>query len=242
MDVAIGTALFGAVCGPLLARAAYELSVEYGAPARTACRHCGEALPTSLASRLGWAGKCHHCKRLLGPRVWLVAIAGAVAGGLVGHRIGNDPSVIAFSAFAMVCVLLAFIDVAVRRLPDMLTGPLAAFGLVGLGTTSYLARDMTPVYRGLIGAALAGGFFLALAWFRPDGKGMGLGDAKLAAVLGLYLGWLGWKDLVFGFFAGTFVAALFAVALVATGRVDRKSSIPYGPFLLLGAAIALLVG
>ena len=242
MDVAVGTALFGAICGPALARAAYSLSVEYGAPPRTACRHCGEPLSESFVSRYGWAGNCHTCKRPLGPRVWLVAIAGTVAGALVGHRIGNDPSVIAFCAFAMMCVLLAFIDVAVRRLPDMLTGPLAAIGIVGLGSTSYLARDMTPVFRGLIGAALAGGFFLALAWFRPDGKGMGLGDAKLAAVLGLYLGWLGWKDLMLGFFAGTFVAALFAVALVATGRADRKSSIPYGPFLLLGAALALLMG
>jgi leader peptidase (prepilin peptidase)/N-methyltransferase len=149
---------------------------------------------------------------------------------------------VAFSAFAMVCVLPTFIDVAVRRLPDMLTGPLAAFGLVGLGTTSYLARDVTPMYRGLIGAALVGGFYIALAWFRPDGTGMGLGDAKLAAVLGLYLGWLGWKDLVLGLFAGTFVAALFAVALVATGWADRRSSIPYGPFLLPGTAVALLAG
>ncbi len=242
MDVATGTAVVGAVCGPTLARASYQLSVEYGAPTRTACRHCGEPLSDSLVSRFGWVGKCHSCGRHLGPRVWLVTLVAVAAGALVGHRIGDDPSAVTFTAFAMVCVLLAFIDVAVRRLPDALTVPGAVVGLVGLGLTSYLARDATPVLRGLIGAALAGGFFLALAWFRPDGTGMGLGDAKLAGVLGLYLGWLGWRDLMLGFFAGTFVAALFAVALVATGRANRKATIPYGPFLLLGAAVALLLG
>jgi leader peptidase (prepilin peptidase)/N-methyltransferase len=242
MDVAIGTAVFGAACGPVLARAAYQQSVDYGAPTRTACRHCGERLPESVVSRFGWVGKCHSCGRHLGPRVWLVTLVAAVAGALAGHRVGNDPAAVTFTAFAVMCVLLAFIDVAVRRLPDALTAPLTALGLFGLGFTAYVNRDFTPLLRGLIGAALAGGFFLALAWFRPDGTGMGLGDAKLAGVLGLYLGWLGWRDLMLGFFAGTFVAAVFAVALVATGRANRKATIPYGPFLLLGAAIALLLG
>jgi leader peptidase (prepilin peptidase) / N-methyltransferase len=242
MDVAIGTAVVGAACGPALARAAYQLSVEYGAPARTACRHCGEPLATSAVGRAGWGGVCRSCRRALGPKVWLVTLVAAAAGALAGHRLDGDASTVVFTVFALLCVLLAFVDVAVRRLPDLLTAPLAAIGVVGLGTASYLSRDATPFLRGLIGAALAGGFFLALAWIRPDGTGMGLGDAKLAGVLGLYLGWLGWKDLVLGFFAGTFVAALFAVTLVATGRADRKASIPYGPFLLLGAAVALLVG
>ena len=242
MDVAIGTAVVGAVCGPALARAAYQLSVDYGAPTRTACRHCGEPLATSVVGRVGWAGVCRSCRRPLGPKVWLVTPVAAAAGALAGHRLDGDAATVVFTVFALLCVLLAFVDVAVRRLPDVLTAPLAAIGVVGLGTASYIARDATPFLRGLIGASLAGGFFLALAWIRPDGTGMGLGDAKLAAVLGLYLGWLGWKDLMVGFLTGTFVAALFAVALVATGRADRKASIPYGPFLLLGAAVALLVG
>jgi leader peptidase (prepilin peptidase)/N-methyltransferase len=242
MDVAIGAALVGAACGPALARAVYQQSVEFGAQPRTACRLCGEPLSTSPVARLGWLGKCRACGRHLGPRVWLVTVAAAVAGALAGHRVGDDPSAVVFMVFAVLCVLLAFVDVAVRRLPDALTVPLAVLGVVGLGTASYLARDATSFLRGLIAAALAGGFFLALAWFRPDGTGMGLGDAKLASVLGLYLGWLGWQDLMLGFFAGTLVGALFAVALVATGRADRKASIPYGPFLLLGAAVALLLG
>jgi leader peptidase (prepilin peptidase)/N-methyltransferase len=242
VDVAIGTALLGAVSGPALARASYELSVPFGAPTRTACRHCETQLSGSPISWFGWAGRCHTCRRSLGPRVWLVALVAALAGALVGVRIGNDPAVVVFTAFALLCVLLAFVDIAVQRLPDVLTGPLAVLGVVGLGTTSYLAQDATPMMRGVIGAALAGGFFLTLAWLRPDGQGMGLGDAKLAGVLGLYLGWLSWKDLTLGIIAGSLLAMAYAVAMMAAGRMDRKSSVTYGPFLLLGAALALLLG
>jgi len=149
---------------------------------------------------------------------------------------------VTYTVFALGCVLLAFIDIAVRRLPDQLTAPLAVLGLVGLGSASYLARDPTPFFRGLIGAALAGGLFLALAWAKPDGEGMGLGDAKLAGVLGLYLGWLGWRELVVGVLVGTVAASAFAVYMVASGRMGRRSVVTYGPFLVAGALVAVVLG
>ena len=242
MDVAVVTALVGALCGPALARGAYQMSVDAGTPARQRCGHCGERLPAGWARFALWTGRCGHCRDALGPRIWLVAVAAAVAGFAVGQRLGNDPVVLTFLVFAFGCVLLAFIDLAVRRLPDQLTAPLAVLGLVGLGTTCYLARDAGPFLRGLTAAALAGGLFLGLAWIRPDGEGMGLGDAKLAAVLGLFLGYLGWSDLVFGMFAGTFSAAAFALFMLRSGRMDRKSALTYGPFLILGALFAVLVG
>jgi leader peptidase (prepilin peptidase)/N-methyltransferase len=101
---------------------------------------------------------------------------------------------------------------------------------------------MTPFSWGLIGAALAGGLFLALAWVRPDGEGMGLGDAKLAGLLGLFLGYLGWADLLLGLLVGTASAAVFALFMLRTGRMNRKSAVIYGPFLLLGAVVAVLAG
>jgi leader peptidase (prepilin peptidase)/N-methyltransferase len=241
MDVGLATALVGAALGPAVARGAYQLSVDAGTPARHRCSHCGERLPAGWFRFALWTGRCGACRETLGPKVWQVAIACAAAGFAVGHRLGNDPAVPVFLVFAVACVLLAFVDLAVRRLPDLLTAPLAVLGVVGLGTTAYLGRDMTPLVRGLIGAALAGGVFLALAWARPDGDGMGLGDAKLAAVLGLFLGYLGWRTLILGVFAGTLSAAVFSLAMIAAGRMSRKSTIAYGPFLILGALIAVLV-
>lgn len=242
MVVGVVTALVAALCGPALARTVYQMSVDAGTPARTACRHCGARLPAGWYRFALWPGRCGHCRGMLGPRVWLVAIVAGVAEFVVGHRLGDDPALLAFTAFALGCVVLSFVDIAVRRLPDQLTAPLAAVGLVGLATASYLARDMTPVLRGLIGAALAGGFFLALAWARPDGEGMGLGDAKLAGVLGLFLGWLGWRDLVLGILAGTLAATVFALYMLRTGRMTRRSAMTYGPFLVLGAVVAVMVG
>ncbi|MEY9925953.1 leader peptidase (prepilin peptidase)/N-methyltransferase [Catenulispora sp. GP43] len=242
MVVGIAIALVGALCGPALARGVYQMSVDADTPARHRCGHCGVRLPDGWIRFALWPGRCGACRGPLGPRVWLVAPVAAVGGFVVGHRLGNDPVTLSFLVFALGCVLLAFIDLAVRRLPDQLTAPLAVLGVVGLGTASYLGRDMTPLLRGLIAAALAGGLFLGLAWVRPDGEGMGLGDAKLAAVLGLFLGYLGWRDLVLGMLAGTFSAALFAVVMMRMGRMDRKSALTYGPFLLLGAFFAVLVG
>lgn len=242
MVVGVALALVGLLCGPALARGVYQMSVDAGTPARHRCAHCGVRLPAGWARFALWTGRCAQCREALGPRVWLVTAAAAAGGFAVGYRLGNDPAALAFTAFALGCVLLAFIDLAVRRLPDQLTAPLAVLGVVGLGTTAYLNRDMGPLFRGLAAAALAGGLFLGLAWIRPDGEGMGLGDAKLAAVLGLYLGYLGWNDLVVGLFTGTFAAAVFALFMLRTGRMDRKSAVTYGPFLLLGAFFAVLVG
>lgn len=242
MDVGVAIALVAALCGPALARGAYQMSVDAGTPARYRCGHCGQRLPGGGLRFALWAGHCDQCRERLGPRVWLVAAVAAVGGFAVGHRLGSDAATPAFLAFVLGCVLLAFIDLAVRRLPDQLTAPLAVLGLVGLSTAAYLGRDMSLLYRGLTAAALAGGLFLGLAWIRPDGEGMGLGDAKLAAVLGLFLGYLGWSDLVLGLFAGTFSAAVFALVMLRTGRMDRKSALTYGPFLILGAVLAVLVG
>jgi hypothetical protein len=64
--------------GPWVARCVYEMAVEYGAPPRRACRHCWQPLAASWLSRIAWTGRCASCRGLLGPRVWLVVLAGAV--------------------------------------------------------------------------------------------------------------------------------------------------------------------
>ncbi len=71
---------------------------------------------------------------------------------------------------------------------------------------------------------------------------MGFGDVKLAGVLGLHLGWLGWGQLALGAFLAFFLGGVVGLALIATGRATRKSAIPFGPFMLVGALVAVLVG
>jgi leader peptidase (prepilin peptidase) / N-methyltransferase len=146
---------------------------------------------------------------------------------------------LAFWWLAVIAVTLAFVDLAVYRLPDRLT--LAAYlGTGGLLVVAAAAggRFDDLLRAGLAGAALAA-FYLALFLVNP--AGMGLGDVKLAASLGTALGWLGWDSVVIGVFLGFGAGGLYGAALMVTGRAGRKSEIPFGPFMIIGAFAAILL-
>jgi leader peptidase (prepilin peptidase)/N-methyltransferase len=83
-------------------------------------------------------------------------------------------------------------------------------------------------------------FYFLLALVYP--AGMGFGDVKLAGVLGLYLGWLGWAEVVTGGFLGFLFGGVGGVLLIAVRRAGRKSMIPFGPYMLAGALVAILCG
>jgi leader peptidase (prepilin peptidase)/N-methyltransferase len=91
----------------------------------------------------------------------------------------------------------------------------------------------------LSGAAMYAVYFL-LCFAYP--AGMGFGDVKLAGVLGMYTGWLGWGNWAVGLFLGFFLGGVFGIALIAARRGGRKSAVPFGPFMLLGVLLAVLVG
>jgi leader peptidase (prepilin peptidase)/N-methyltransferase len=146
---------------------------------------------------------------------------------------------LAFCWLAVIAVTLAFIDLAVYRLPDRLT--LAAYlGTGGLLTVAALTggRFDDLLRAGLAGVALAA-FYLLLFLVNP--AGMGLGDVKLAASLGTALGWLGWDTVFIGAFLGFVAGGLYGAALMVTRRASRKSEIPFGPFMVIGAFVAILL-
>ncbi|MFB9681800.1 prepilin peptidase [Streptosporangium vulgare] len=162
----------------------------------------------------------------------------AGAPGAGGTPVGRVAELLAFGWLAVVAVTLSFVDVAVHRLPDRLT--LAAY----LGTAVPLAVPALADGRlgdllaaGLGGLALAG-FYLVLFLVNP--AGMGFGDVKFAASLGTALGWLGWDTLVAGAFLGLLAGGLYGAVLMAARRAGRKSEIPFGPFMAVGALAAVL--
>ncbi|GGL11999.1 hypothetical protein GCM10014719_12450 [Planomonospora parontospora subsp. antibiotica] len=170
----------------------------------------------------------------------------AVAGGPLPDRsaaaaaVAWSAELLALCWLAAVCVLLAFVDAAVHRLPDRFT--LAAY----LGTAAPLAVAAAAGGRwdDLLGAGL-GGLALAvfyLVLFLVNPAGMGLGDVKLAASLGTALGWFGWDVLVAGAFLGFLAGGLYGGALLLARRANRKSEIPFGPFMIIGAFAVLLAG
>jgi leader peptidase (prepilin peptidase)/N-methyltransferase len=127
----------------------------------------------------------------------------------------------------------------VHRLPDTLTATAFTGTLALLTAAALTAHQPGHLARAAIGAAALAGFYLVLYLIRPGE--MGLGD-KLAASIGLVLGWASWQSLLTGTFAGFALAAIYGGARLATHRATRTTQLPLGPFILLGAlaAIALL--
>ena len=127
-----------------------------------------------------------------------------------------------------------------HRLPDPLTAAAFAGTLALLAAAALAGHQPGHLARAATGAAALTCFYLALCLIRPGE--MGLGDAKLAAVAGLALGWISWQALLSGTFTAFALAAIYGGVLLATRRARRTTRLPLGPFILLGvlAVIASL--
>nr|WP_281353427.1 A24 family peptidase [Phytoactinopolyspora mesophila] len=171
----------------------------------------------------------------------ILAVATATVWVLIGtSHAGLGAATIAYLLVGAFGTAMAYIDVREHRLPDWLTLP--ALGIAGLvlGVVAAVEGEWGPYGRAWAGAFAVLAFYLLLVLIRPSD--LGLGDVKLAAVIGLLLGWISWPVLVFGVFAGFAVGAMISLALLITGRAGRRTSIPFGPAMLLGALIAVVWG
>lgn len=178
-----------------------------------------------------------HQSRWLDRR--LIAIVSAVAGGCAASLAVGPVELIAFTLLAVGCGWLAMIDLAAQRLPDRLVGPLYLVGVTGLGWTAIATGDPGRLLVAAItgAAVLAGYFVLGLITGR-----LGLGDVKLAGLIGLMLGWAGPAQTALGALAGFAVGAVMAAALLIFRRTDRKADFPFGPAMIIGAVLGLAFG
>jgi leader peptidase (prepilin peptidase)/N-methyltransferase len=171
--------------------------------------------------------------------------AGAVTAVLLGGLAARvHPALILAAAcwLAACAVPLACTDFAVQRLPDPLTGAAYAGTVVFLLLAAAVGGPWSalgPAFlRALLGGLALAGFYLLLMIISPSG--MSLGDVKLAASLGTLLAWFSWRLLIAGGFAGLCLGAIAAGALLASQRVSRKHLIPFGPFMIAGAVLAVI--
>lgn len=165
-------------------------------------------------------------------------LVGAVAFAALTWALWPDPALLAVLLLAAAGLLLAPIDLAVRRLPDPVVGTAAA----GCAAILVILAISTGSYPALGRAALAGllltGGYLLIALL--PGASLGLGDVKLAGLLGLVLGWLGWRYVLFGALLPHLLTGPVVLALLLTGRLRRDSTLPFGPALLAGAGLAIV--
>jgi len=169
-----------------------------------------------------------------------IVLATAAIFGLLAARFGPVPELPAYLYLGAVGLALAMIDLDCRRLPNSLTLPSYAVGVATLGVAALATRNGEAALRALGGMVVLFGVYYLLALIHP--AGMGYGDVKLSGVLGLYLGWLGWGELVVGTVLAFLLSAIAGVGLIVAGRATLKSALPFGPFMLAGALLAVLWG
>ena len=224
----------------------------------SACPTCGhEISPFDNVPVLSWLvlrGRCRTCREPISLRYPLVELGTAVSFALVAvafapacfaasSSAGAVSAVLVMVAFlylAAITIALALIDLDVHKLPNVIVIPAYGVSAALLGAASILSGTYGPLLAS--GIAMAGLFLLYLVMALVYPGGMGLGDVKLAGVLGIYLGWAGWGAVAVGAFSAFLLAGIFSVVLLATKRAGRKSGIPFGPWMFVGAWLGIVVG
>ncbi|MGY1741099.1 MULTISPECIES: prepilin peptidase [unclassified Blastococcus] len=166
-----------------------------------------------------------------------VEVATAVLCALAALRPAPAWELPAFLVLAVASVLLAVIDLQHRLLPDRVVLPAVAGVAALLALAAAAEGTWPPLVRALLGAVVLFAAFLGMALLAPGQLGMG--DVKLAALLGLPLGWLGWPALLLGVLAAFTAQAVGALVLLAARRITLRSALPFGPAMLLGALLAV---
>lgn len=210
----------------------------------SACPECAAPIaPLDNVPVVSWLwlrGRCRDCGAAISVQYPLVEVTCTVVFAAIGWRIGLDWALPAFLLFGWLLVVLAVIDLQTRRIPNRLTYPLTPVLLVLLVAAALLEGTPGAAVRAVLGGVVAFGLLLALALINP--RGMGMGDVKLAGFIGLGLGYLGWGHLWVGLFLGFFGGGVIAALLLALRLRTRKDHIPFGPWLAVGAIVALLAG
>jgi leader peptidase (prepilin peptidase) / N-methyltransferase len=174
---------------------------------------------------------------------WWLAIAVALAWASLTFRFGELAQwslLPAYLYLGAVGSALTLIDLDVHRLPDLLVLPSYPIAFVLLLVPTVVSGQWGSLLRGVLAGLALFVSYLVLALISPGGGGLGFGDVKLAGVLGLLLGWVGWGPVFVSVFAAFLIGGLIALVLLLAGRAGRKSHIAFGPSMILGAWVALM--
>lgn len=223
----------------------------------SACPGCGHVIKAydniPVLSWLILRGRCRGCAKPISKRYPLVEAGTGVVfagvalwawtGGATAGPAAYAPGILVLAGFlylAAVTVALGLIDLDTHRLPDTIVLPSYLVGAVLFTLAAVFSGDYSALLRAGVGMAVLWTAYLIMALAYPGG--MGFGDVKLAGLLGLFLGWVGWGPLLVGAFAAFLLGGLFSVALLVARKANRKSGIPFGPWMLAGAWTGIIAG
>jgi leader peptidase (prepilin peptidase)/N-methyltransferase len=203
--------------GPTVADAAVEADVPDEGTAKVPYRE--------LAGRPGLA--------------WRLAATGAVVGAVAGARLGAVPALLPWTYLGAVGVVLGYVDAQTKLLPTRVVAP--SYAVLGalLAGAALLDGSLGGLERAGLGWITMGGFYFVLWFVHP--AGLGYGDVRLAGLLGLALGYLGWAQLLTGMYAG-FLLGGIGGGVMALARLVERRRYPFGPFMVLGALVGMAFG
>lgn len=172
-------------------------------------------------------------------RTPVLEVVSAATFAAVGLRFGWSPDLPAWAWFGALGLLLAVIDLRHQLLPNRVLLPGTAATAALLVLAAALGDDWPDLWRALLAGGACFAALLVMALLAP--AGLGMGDVKLAALLGLVLGWVGWPAVLLGLFLGFVLQAVVGLLLLTVRRAGRSTELPFGPALLAGAFVAAIL-
>lgn len=232
----VGSFLLGLVIGSFLNVVIYRVPLRRSlSHPGSHCPHCGHPIRwydnIPVVSWVILRGRCRDCADPIGPRYPLVEALTGVLFALAAMIAGWDLRVLLLWGFFAVLVAVTFIDIDHMLILNRVVLPAAALGLA-----ASVALTPSRWWEYLVAGSGAALFLFVVALLWPGG--MGLGDVKLALLLGFVLG----VEVIVAMFAAFLVGGLVGIGLLVVGKRSRKDRIPFGPFLALGGIIGSLVG
>jgi leader peptidase (prepilin peptidase) / N-methyltransferase len=249
--LSIITFIFGTMLGSFLNVCIVRLPKDesIGTPP-SHCPNCKARIPfydnIPLLSYLFLRGLCRFCRERISPRYFFVELLMGVLTVALLHRFGLSLAFFVYVAFAAALIVISFIDLDVRLVPDMISLPGIGLGLLAAllqhpWPAEHLAVPPSPI-SSLLGVLVGGGILLLVAWLYElftGVEGMGGGDVKLLAMIGAFLGW---PAIPLALFFASLSGSVIGIILMARAGAGGKYALPFAPFLCLGALFHLFFG
>jgi leader peptidase (prepilin peptidase)/N-methyltransferase len=243
----IAAVLFGGLIGSFLNVCIHRLPLKESLLwPRSRCPGCAAMITwydnLPVLSYVMLRGRCRACRRRISWRYPLVEILNAAGYGLIVWRFGLSASAFTYLLLWSVLIVISFIDLDHMIIPDRITIPGMVLGLVA-GTLL-----LPNWWDSLLGFLVGGGILYFMAWVSPylfGKEGMGGGDIKLLAMIGAFLGWV---PAILTIFLGSVVGSIVGITLMGVRAMNREARLsfdkplPFGPFLSVGAVVAIFYG
>ena len=210
---------------------------------RSYCPNCGKTIKwfdnIPLISFILLRGKCRDCNKKIGSQYFLVELLSVLSFLLIYYLFGISITSLLFAILSIFFIIIFFIDLKHFIIPNVLTFPLMAIGFIKSFDPN-LNKAIFPNYiNSLIGGLIGYTIIWLIIYFYEKVRkkdGMGLGDAKLMAVIGF---WCGWISVPIVIFISSFVALAFAIPSLIKKSLSMSSEIPFGPYIITGCIIYL---